>query len=388
LTGKQKGQGPQFRQGLGRLRRANAKPTTREGGWERLEDDDVKLDLAGGQERTSHSGESLLARFNRLAKQISATADPASRPGTICGFAGASVLVRDGDHTEWLCVVRQLLKKQVKGLHSPLAVGDHVAFTSGVAGAPGTLGEGVVASVLPRTNLLARADSHNRSLIHVLAANVDHLVVVASLAEPELKPGIIDRYLLIAHHNAIEPAIVLNKADLVAPEVAAAAAALYRGLGYTVFVTSVAGAAVAGELTTLHAHLAGRTAVIAGQSGVGKSSLLNALHPGIAARVGLVSGATAKGRHTTSAARSYRLGEVTLIDTPGIRECGITGLGPIDVALLYRDLAVLQPACHFADCTHRHEPGCAVLAALAAGTLAPSRYASYRSIVDEDLAEQ
>jgi len=122
--------------------------------------------------------------------------------------------------------------------------------------------------------------------------------------------------------------------------------------------------------------------MFAGQSGVGKSSLVNACFPGTNARVGVVA-EQGFGRHTTTAARSFLLpGGVRLIDTPGIRECVVGGLKPPDVALLYPDLAKAMPRCRFPDCTHRHEPDCAVLKAVEDGEIAATRYWSYRSIVD------
>jgi ribosome biogenesis GTPase len=174
---------------------------------------------------------------------------------------------------------------------------------------------------------------------------------------------------------------VINKADRGEAE---AHAALYRTLGIPVFIT-VADGALRG-LDELRTALAGQACVVAGQSGVGKSSLLNALHPGLGARTGIVAEA-GHGRHTTNSSRSYLLPDGgRLIDTPGVRECAITGLTPLDVALFFSDIAALHPACHFADCSHIHEPDCAVRAAFDDGRLAASRYDSYCAILAQDLA--
>jgi ribosome biogenesis GTPase len=357
------------RQGLGRLRRANAKDAVRRGGWEHHHDDDDYLDRHGAKSRPSHGGESLLAKFNHLAR---AAADQAGEAGEICAFSGRAVVVRAADGSEHDCEVRQVLKKMIAGVKNPLCVGDRVNFDR--AG-------GVIVAVAPRRNQLERTDSHNRSLIQVFAANLDRLVIVAALAEPDLKLGLIDRYLVIAAANGIAATVVLNKADLGDPT---GPAALYRGLGVPLF-TVIANRAL-GNIPPLREHLRGKTCVVAGQSGVGKSSLINALYPEFAARVGAMANA-GYGRHTTTAGRSYPLPDGgRLIDTPGIRECAIAGLGPTDVGLLYPDLAALHARCRFADCTHLHEPDCAVLAAVQRGELAASRYASYCSIVTEDLA--
>jgi ribosome biogenesis GTPase len=359
------------RHGLGRLRRAHAVDATRITGWEQRTEDEAFIDAHGATQRRSHAGEHLLAKFNRLAGLVRPEA--IGEPGVICGFLGKDVSVRvDADGRELLCTVRQVLKKQVSGVKNPLCVGDLVQVDCS--------SDPVITAVAARRNQLARTDSHNRSLIHIFAANIDRLVIVSSVRDPDLKYGLIDRYLLIAALNDIPVVLALNKADLGAAE---EAIALYRSLGVTVAVTSAIHGGPA--LEELRSHLQGLACVFAGQSGVGKSSLVNALFPHFAARIGAVA-EEGHGRHTTTAARSYALPDGgRLIDTPGVRECAICGLTPVDVALLYSDFAALHRDCHFADCSHLHEPGCAVQAAVADGRIAKSRYESYRSIVTEDL---
>ncbi len=372
--GKYKGtRGPQPRQGLGRLRRASRKPDTRTSGWERHQEDDRFLDHHAQVQRASHPGERLLARFNRLAQDAQEVAGEAAQ---VCGFAGASTIVRLGDGSEVPCEMRRALMKRVAGVRNPICVGDRVRIDRGGTSA-------VIVAVVPRTTLLARTDSHNKSLVHVLCANVDRLVVVSSLADPMFKPAFVDRYLLIAHLNDIPATLVLNKRDL---GDAQPAVDLYAGLGYPVFASDARHDGGDGGLDALRDHLRGAVTVFAGQSGVGKSSLINALYPDTAARVGVVSDSTGLGRHTTTSARSYALPDGgTLIDTPGIKECGITGLTAIDVALHYPDLARWHHQCRFNDCSHRHEPGCAVQAATERGDIASTRYFSYRAIVEDDL---
>ena len=362
------------RAGMGRLRRANTQDQARVGGWENRHDDDEFVERHGHRSRRSHGGEALLAKFNRLADEYAAELT-AGEAGEICGFAGKTVLVRDAAGGELPCEVRQVLKKRIAGVKNPLCIGDRVRFTRDAGGAGS-----VIDAVEPRHNQLARTDSHNKSLMHVFAANIDRLVVVAAMAEPDLKHGLIDRYLLIAAHNGIDATVVLTKTDLRTGD---ATRELYARIGIPAFaVCAISGAGVDG----VRAHLAGKACVVAGQSGVGKSSLVNALFPEIAARVGDVANA-GHGRHTTTSARSYVVtGGGRLIDTPGVRECGITGLTALDVALLYPDIAAHHPACRFDDCSHLHEPDCAVRAAVESGAIAATRYESYRSIVTEDLA--
>jgi ribosome biogenesis GTPase len=382
-SGKYKGtKGPHARSGLGRLRRASEKSAGRVGGIENRVDDDDFLERLRPNEKATHSGENLLAKFNRLAAD-SAEADAVEiRDGEVCGFAGTRAEIRDtsaaaGEEPRQVsCEMRNALKKRIAGVRNPLAVGDRVRWRDDGNEA------GLIVAVRPRTNQLARPDSHNRALWHVLAANVDAVVIVGSVAEPNYKPAFIDRYLVLASACGVASRVVINKADL---GDAGPAVALYRSLGLPTYAT-VANAAGDAETERLRGDLAGLVVVFAGQSGVGKSSLVNVIYPGLGAKVSHVA-VGGLGRHTTTAARSYVVpGGGRVIDTPGIRECGIAGLEALDVALLYPDIARFQPDCRFTDCTHLHEPGCAVEAAVQRGEIADSRYDSYRAIVIEDLA--
>lgn len=370
---KHKGEGGwSDRPGLGRLRRANIKEGARQGRWEDKAGDDAALDRIGSIERASHAGESLLAKFNRLARDAS---DEGGEPGEVCGFDGTRVLVRLAVGGEVACAVRRVLKKMASGVKNPICIGDRVRIARE--------GEPVIVAIAPRRTQLARADSHNRSLEQVIAANVDALVVVASLADPLPRPALIDRYLVIAGFNGIDAVVVFNKADL---GDGGDLPILYRSLGIETHVVSAMQGMDDRRIAALRERLVGRACVVAGQSGVGKSSLVNVLYPRAGARVGLVAD-EGHGRHTTTAARSWMMpGGGRLIDTPGIRECALAGLTPLDVALLYPELAALHPQCRFRDCTHRHEPDCAVCAAVDDGRVAASRYDSYRAIIDEDLA--
>ncbi len=360
------------RQGLGRLRRANTQERARISGLEREHEDSEVFDRLGSRSASSHQGEGLLARFNRVARSLDSGG---GEPGTISGIEGASILVRSPDGAERPCSVRQALKKQIAGVKNVLAVGDRVRWQE-------SGGSAVITGIEPRQNQLERADSHNRSLVHVFASNIDRIAIIASVGSPEFKAGLVDRYLVIANANAIAATVVINKADLGS---SAATIALYRGLGFHAIATCASAGEHDPGVQALREHLRGAACVIAGQSGVGKSSLVNALHPELAARVGVVAVA-GHGRHTTTSARSYLLpGGGCLIDTPGIRECSITGLDAQAVAHHYPELARLQSSCRFTDCAHLKEPGCAVREAVARGAIAASRWESYRSILTEDL---
>lgn len=376
--GKNKGQrGPQQHDGLGRLRRASAKPTTRLGNLSRHSDDDEFLEQHASDRRVSHTGESLLAKFNRLAADDDEA--PPGQPATVSGFQGKCIDVRDSEGNEHSCEVRSALKKKLQGVRNPICIGDRIYFDKTPEGDP------FITALLPRDNQLARADSHNKSLLHVFAANVDRLIIVTSMLQPDIRPALIDRYLLIAHYNNIEPLIVMNKCDLGDPGYYAD---IYRRLDYPVFCTSSTSDTNSDEKEKLREAIKGQQCVVAGQSGVGKSSLLNAMYPGLDLRVGGISDAHQKGRHTTTAARSFPLADNTvLIDTPGIRECAISEMTPLDVALLYRDIAAFHHECKFSNCTHIHEPGCAVKRAVDDEEISVFRYESYCGVVQEDLSD-
>lgn len=371
-AGKDKGTGRYGQQrGMGRLRRANLKQTGRIGGWERHDEDAEIFDRHGDKDRGSHAGERLLSQFNRLVASGGAEA-ASGDPAEVCEVRPGLVVVRFADGREESAAIRRGLEKRMAGVSNTIAVGDRVRVER-------EAGDLAIAAIEPRRNQLARSDSHNRALEHVLAANVDLLVAVAAVREPDFKHGFVDRALLLAAAHGIAAAVAVTKRDLGDP---APMVGLYAGLGYPCIAADARDTADSGVLE-LRRLLQGRSCVFAGQSGVGKSSLVNACFPGLGARVGSVA-EEGFGRHTTTMARSFPLpGGGTLIDTPGIRECVVGGLAPVDVALHYPDLARLQPSCRFPDCTHRHEPDCAVLAAVEEGAIAASRYWSYRSIVDE-----
>lgn len=369
--GKDKGVGRWGRQrGMGRLRRTHIKEPGRSGGWERHDEDAEIFDRHGSAERNSHAGEGLVARFNRLAAKGLAEAVPGD-PAEVCELRPGLVGVRLPDGSEAPAAIRRSLEKRMVGVRNTLAVGDRVR----VAREAGDL---AIVAVEPRRNLIARTDAHNRSLQHVLAANIDLVLVVAAVADPDFKHGFVDRMLLVAAVHGVPAALAVTKRDLGDP---APMLGLYAGFGIPCAAADARDPGDAG-VARLRGLLAGSRSVIAGQSGVGKSSLVNACFPELSARVAPVA-AEGFGRHTTTTARSYPLpGGGALIDTPGIRECSLHGLPPADVALLYPDIARHHCTCRFPDCSHRHEPGCAVLAAVAAGGIAMSRYASYLSIIE------
>jgi ribosome biogenesis GTPase len=282
-------------------------------------------------------------------------------------------VVRSADGEERRCSVRgRVHLAGAVTAKTTLAVGDRVRVR------PAGEREGAVEEVLPRTSVLSRPEpdrGRRRNVLrqHILAANVDRVAVVASAADPAFDTGLVDRVLTVAEWSKIPAIVVVNKADLVPRE--PEEIAVYRGLGYDVFATSV----VTGRgIDDLRRALVGRTSVVTGHSGVGKSSLLNAVEPGLGLAVGRLNEVTGRGRQTTAAAVLVPLsGGGAVIDTPGVREFGLYNVPPKELTWLFRDLREVAPRCRFGDCLHRGDPGCAVPAAVAAGSVAPWRYASY-----------
>ena len=284
---------------------------------------------------------------------------------------------------------------------NPVAVGDRVSFERQADGT------GVIHDVADRRNYIVRRATKLSKQTHVIAANIDRLCIVATLDLPRTSTGFIDRLLVTAEAYHIPAAIVFNKSDLlVDPELRDAQqelVQLYRGIGYPVYEVS---ALDGSGLDSLAQSLAGRTVLFSGHSGVGKSALLNALCPGLDLRVGQISDWSLKGRHTTTFAEIFPVqvgcGQWTvdstreqalpttyyplptyLIDTPGIKEFGMVDFHVQELSHFFPEMRSVLHECHFANCTHRHEPHCAVLEALSDGRISPSRYQSYLSILDD-----
>ncbi|MEP6715474.1 MAG: ribosome small subunit-dependent GTPase A [Terriglobia bacterium] len=226
---------------------------------------------------------------------------------------------------------------------------------------------GKVSAIAPRRTVLSRADPANPNRDLLIAANIDILVIVAAVADPPFRPGLVDRYLVAAARAGITPILCLNKIDLDHGEDIAAVFQIP-----TVRCSAATGRGI-DELSDL---LAGNLAVFAGHSGVGKSSLLNALAGENHARTGIVGDVTRRGRQTTTSSRLYQLPNgARIIDTAGIREFGLGRLTLAELRDVFPDFHA--QGCRFSDCTHRHEPGCPVRAA------GGDRYADYLRLASD-----
>ena len=244
-----------------------------------------------------------------------------------------------------------------------------------------------VVRVEPRSSFLARPDPLQPRAKRVVAANIDLVVHLASVIKPPLRPNLVDRYLIAVQQGGAEAMVAVNKIDLM--PAARRAEELAPLDGYRGFLPVLPISAKTGEgLEQLREALAGRIAVIVGHSGVGKSSIVSALDPSIDAATGEVSRALGVGRHTTTSSNLYHLaGGIRLIDTPGIREFGLWDLDARSLAGYFPDFDDYAGACRFRDCTHSHEPQCAVREAVEDDELPAARYRTYRRILaslDED----
>jgi ribosome biogenesis GTPase len=282
-------------------------------------------------------------------------------------------MVRSDDGATYSCHVRRLLKSLAIDGRSVITVGDIVWFRPGTsAGA-----DGLIEKVETRHGMITRGYRHRQ---HVIAANIDQVLIVSSLAEPALKLGLVDRYLASAEIGAVPAVIVFNKADLVDLAVCQWVLGLYAQLGYETLATSVADGRGLGRLREL---LSGGVTAVTGQSGVGKSSLLNAIQPGLNLKVREVSEWTSKGKHTTSTAELIEMETGGfVVDTPGLRQLELWGVSPGELEGHFVEFRPFIPHCHFPDCSHTHESSCAVKEAVHWGQIHPGRYESYHKLYE------
>ena len=273
--------------------------------------------------------------------------------------------------------VEASLRGRIKhsGTRDKVVIGDYVDV--GNASGEGT----VIEAVLPRRSSLSRRPSWSR-FAKVVAANLDQLLVVASVADPPPSRSVIDRMLVMGEAGGMECRIVLNKVELVGGRgMAEELAAAYRKAGYGVVATS----AVTGEgIDAFRTLIRSGSSVLAGASGVGKSTLLNAVEPGLSLRTKTVGRRSRGGRHTTVSSRLITLaGGGRVADTPGFSDAGLSGVAARDLGHCFPDFRPYLGDCHFNDCVHLHEPGCAVLSAVEGGHIGRARHQSYLTILAE-----
>jgi ribosome biogenesis GTPase len=287
-------------------------------------------------------------------------------------FGGCVLVAEDG--ALFPATVRGRLMGPRKALGNAVVVGDLV-------GVEAEQDRVVVDEVQLRRNTFSRRAAGEQPIEQVVAANLDQVVLVTSLGQPDFSPGLADRVLAQAEHAGIPARLVLNKTDLGTPAEARTLLAEYERAGvpcHAVCATRGAGVEV------LRHVLLGRRSLFVGHSGVGKSTLLNALVPGLKLLEGAVNEKTGRGRHTTSAAILVRPESgFELIDTPGVRAFGLWGIGPRDLEQAYTEFRRFLGLCRFTDCRHDTEPGCALRAAVEVGEISRLRYESFVKLREE-----
>lgn len=292
---------------------------------------------------------------------------------------GSWYIVKDEAGRTWNARIKGIFK--IDGITStnPLAVGDRVIIH------PENEAESsaIITEILSRKNYINRQSPRVKHQHHIIAANLDQSMLVATLREPKTSQGFIDRFLVASEAYHVPALIVFNKSDLYREKEQALFErwkSMYERIGYSVFLISVTGSS---GIEALKSSLRDRTTLISGHSGVGKSSLLNILLPGLQIRIQDVSGWSGKGLHTTTFAEMYDLpfgGKV--IDTPGMREFGLVDISRQELSHYFPEMRNRLQGCQFNNCLHINEPGCAIKEAVITGEIDEDRYVSYYHILE------
>ncbi len=287
--------------------------------------------------------------------------------GVVIRAHGRHFVVRH-EGRDYSCEVRAMAKKAARD-ESPVVVGDNVEFSVS------SDAQGIIERTLPRRTKFFRPSKLQNNKKQAIAANIDQLVAVVSVVLPELKPRLIDRFLISAELGGLEAVVVINKIDLGDRETAEALRAGYATIGIPVILLSC----VTGEgLEDLRLAVAKKRSLFAGHSGVGKSTLLNTLLPGLTIKTQEVSAHTERGQHTTTSVELHELPTGGfLVDSPGLKRMGLWDVSKDDLPHYFREFASYSLKCRYTHCSHIVEPQCAVKDALAAGKIPAFRYDSY-----------
>ena len=282
-------------------------------------------------------------------------------------------------------VLRGKVRLKASEITNPVAVGDRVRYEWADEGDASADGKAVITEILPRRNYVIRRSTNLSRQAHIIAANVDMAWLIVSLYFPEVKLPFLDRILVTCGVYGIPATIVLSKTDLYrepAQEEIDHFRRIYEGAGYRVIETSVE----TGEgIADIREACKGGVNLFSGESGVGKSSLIKALDPSLDPKIGLISAAHLQGKHTTSLYEMYPLASGGyVIDSPGLRGFGLVDLEKEEIGKYFPEMLKASADCRFTPCTHTHEPGCAVKAAVEEGRIAPERYNSYLGMLEED----
>jgi len=299
--------------------------------------------------------------------------------GVVRKSTGSWYLVRTADGREYDCKIKG--KFRIKGLRAtnPVAVGDYVSFSLDAHNI------GLIHEIAERTNYIIRKATRQSKALHIIAANIDQTALIITLAYPRTSRGFIDRYLVTAEAYHIPAALIFNKIDLYddkTQEYHNHLINIYRNIGYPCFAVSATGG---NNMEELKPYFKDKTTLLSGHSGVGKSALINTLDPSQKQKVASISQYHKKGKHTTTFAEMLDMEfGGTIIDTPGIKEFGLYDFDPEEVAERFPEMRARMHECKFHNCTHVHEPKCAVKQAVEEGEIDKVRYENYLSILNDD----
>jgi ribosome biogenesis GTPase len=299
--------------------------------------------------------------------------------GLVLRSTGSWYEVRDGrDGHIWQCRLKGKFKALGLKVTNPIAVGDYVRFEE----EDETQNFGIIHEIMPRENYVVRRSVHKTAHAHLIAANVDQAILIATLVFPRTSLGFIDRFLVAIESFRIPGVLIFNKQDLLnddMKEFQSELMELYESLGYTCMATTALSEEGLEDFANL---LKGKVSLLSGHSGVGKSTLVNAIAPDLDIKTQEVSTFANKGVHTTTFAEMFELEKDTfIIDSPGIKELGLADMKPEEISHYFPEMRDLLNQCRFNNCQHINEPGCAVKDAVSGGSIAISRYESYLSMV-------
>jgi len=299
--------------------------------------------------------------------------------GIVVKSTGSWIIVRMQDGSRLECKLKGQFRLQNIKHTNPVAIGDKV----NVEHLPGD-SHGMITQISTRENYIIRKATKLSKVSHIIAANLDHAYLVATLAQPRTSNGFIDRFLVTAAAYYIPASIIFNKIDLYGQEQVEALDELgniYENAGYRCYRTS----AIRGDGTGLIRELLkGKVSLFSGHSGAGKSALIKAIDPSLNPRIGMLSAMHQKGMHTTTFAEMYELADSGfIVDTPGIKEFGLIDFEKTEIHRCFPEMESLLPFCQYKNCSHTHEPGCAVKEGVESGSVSVLRYNSYLSILND-----
>ena len=299
--------------------------------------------------------------------------------GIVVKSTGSWITVRTQDGTRFECKLKgQFRIRDIKHTN-PVAIGDRVQVEH-----PDGDSHGMITHIRERENYIIRKATKLSKVSHIIAANLDHAFLVVTLAQPQTSNGFIDRFLLTAAGYYIPASLIFNKIDIynaALMRILDELTDIYIKAGYPCYRVS----AIRGDgVPDLREQLMGKVSLFSGHSGAGKSELIKAIDPTLNPRIGVLSEMHQKGMHTTTFAEMYEIpGNGFIVDTPGIKEFGLIDFDKSEIPRCFPEMDRLLPHCQYKNCSHTHEPGCAVKSGLESGVVSMLRYNSYLSILND-----